>query len=92
MNREEIRPDQEPQLKVLTGRLRSTICSYMELTQQIYNKINLIGFMEEHPEMEALENPSKPNNFIEEMNIEIEKLKENGTKLEEIRNRLNNLI
>ena len=92
MNREEIRPDQEPQLKVLTGRLRSTICSCMELTQQIYNKINLIGFMEEPPEMEALENPSKPNNFIEEMNIEIEKLKENGTKLEEIRNRLNNLI
>ena len=92
MNREEIRPDQEPQLKVLTGRLRSIICSYMELTQQIYDKISLIGYMQEPPDKEVLENPSKPNNFIEEMTMEIERLEKNAVRLEEIRNRLNELI
>ncbi len=48
--------------------------------------------MQEPPDKEVLENPSKPNNFIEEMNMEIENLKTNGMRLEEIRNRLNELI
>ena len=86
------KPNQEPQLKILVGKLRVVISVYMELTRQINNKVEDIGYSRNPIESGEPEEPTKPNNFIEEMNMEIVKLERNAKKLEEIRNKLNELI
>mgnify|MGYP001037212743 CR=1 FL=1 len=83
---------QEPQLKILVGKLRTIISGYMELTRQINNKVEDIGYNRKPIDTSEPEELPKPNNFIEEMTKEIEKLEKNAKKLEEIRNRLNELI
>lgn len=85
-------PEQETKLRNLTKQFRDAISGCMDLTYQIDNKVEKIGFLPE-PQIEDKEiEKGSPNNFIEEMYIELDKLRTNNRILEQIVGRLIDLI
>lgn len=88
----EIIKGEKPKLINMLDSFRTSISTSVELAHQIYNKVENIGFYNEPVNESEAKELNKPNNFLEELALELERLQKNNERLELIRDRLNELI
>ena len=71
MSTEAMSIKQETRLKVLAEKLRVVVSGYIELTRQINNKVEDIGYNREPIPLNKPEETPKPNHFIEESLVSV---------------------